>query len=203
MLPIQGIRPLQNSKKTTKNCTKTFSPGNCYSTQLAHIDLTGWRSAIRKDLVSLPCELKLSNSFPSTHTGNREVHLSDLIRAHVGNGDFHPEDPSKIHWAKFNMMGKFVHLVKQYQLRCRNAEDDYSFEERPELRGVLNVAIMDSEVSLCVSNVQDDNPCPRRCNYRESHPLQKAMKTMIGGTSRVPCLVISRTDRTETLLSAS
>jgi len=77
-----------------------------------------------------------------------EVHLSDLIRAHVGNGDFHPEDPSKIHWAKFNLMGKFIHLVKQYQLRCRNAEDGYSFEERPELRGILNIAIMDSEMQL-------------------------------------------------------
>jgi hypothetical protein len=92
--------------------------------------------------------VKLPNFVPSTHTGNREVHKLDLIRAHVGNGDFHPEDLSKIHWAKFNMMGKFVHLVKQYQLRCRNAEDGYSFEERPELRGILNVAIMDSEVSF-------------------------------------------------------
>ncbi|KAI9453994.1 ras GEF, partial [Russula earlei] len=77
-----------------------------------------------------------------------EVHLSDLIRAHVGNGDFHPEDPSKIHWAKYNMMGKFVLLVKNYQIRCRNPEDGYcySFEERPELREILNVPIMDSEM---------------------------------------------------------
>jgi hypothetical protein len=72
--------------------------------------------------------------------------LSDLIRAHVGNGDFHPEDPSKIHWAKFNMMGRFVHLVKQYQLRSSN-EDGYLFEERIELREILNVPIMDGEVS--------------------------------------------------------
>jgi hypothetical protein len=54
-------------------------------------------------------------------------------------------------------MGRFIHLVKQYQLRCRSAEDGYSFEERPELRGILNVVIMDSEVSLCGSHVQDDN----------------------------------------------
>jgi hypothetical protein len=94
--------------------------------------------------------VRLSSLIPSTHKLNREVHLSDLIRAHVGNGDFHPEDPSKIHWAKFNMMGKFIHLVKQHQLRCRNAEDGYSFEERSELRGILNVAVMDSEVSLCL-----------------------------------------------------
>jgi len=77
-----------------------------------------------------------------------EVHLSDLIRAHVGNGDFHSEDPSKIHWAKFNMMGKFIHLVKQYQLRSGSLEDGYMFEERLELREILNVSIMDSEMQI-------------------------------------------------------
>ena len=46
------------------------------------------------------------------------------------------------------MMGKFVHLVKKYQLRCRDAEDGYMFEERPELQGILNVPIMHNEVSL-------------------------------------------------------
>jgi len=75
-----------------------------------------------------------------------EVHLSDLIRAHVGNSDFHPEDASKIHWAKFNMMGQFVQLVKQYQIRCRKVELGYTIEERPELREILNVPIMDSEM---------------------------------------------------------
>ena len=45
------------------------------------------------------------------------------------------------------MMGRFVHLVKQYQLRSGNAEDGYLFEERLELREILNVVIMDSEVS--------------------------------------------------------
>ena len=95
--------------------------------------------------------MRLHNLVRSTDQEDREVHLSDLIRAHVGNGDFHPEDTSKIHWAKFNMMGKFVHLVKQYQLRSGNAEDGYLFEERPELRDILNVVIMDSEVSsACV-----------------------------------------------------
>ncbi len=46
------------------------------------------------------------------------------------------------------MMGKFVHLVKQYQLRSGSAEDGYLFEERLELREILNVAIMDNEVSF-------------------------------------------------------
>ena len=92
--------------------------------------------------------MKQYNLVSSAHQDDREVHLSDLIRAHVGNSDFHPEDTSKIHWAKFNMMGQFVLLVKQHQIRCRNAELGYTFEERPELRDILNVPVMDSEVSL-------------------------------------------------------
>ena len=36
----------------------------------------------------------------------REIHLSDLIRAHEGNPDYHDDDPGKIHWAKFNMMAQ-------------------------------------------------------------------------------------------------
>jgi hypothetical protein len=83
--------------------------------------------------------------------------LSDLIRAHVGNDDFHPEDASKIHWAKFNMMGKFIHLVKQYQLRSGSTEGGYFFEERPEMRGILNVVVMDSEVSFVRSDIPGDN----------------------------------------------
>ena len=46
-------------------------------------------------------------------------------------------------------MGRFVHLVKQYQLRCGNTDNGYWFEERLELREILNVSIMDSEVSFC------------------------------------------------------
>jgi hypothetical protein len=45
------------------------------------------------------------------------------------------------------MMGRFVHLVKKYQMRCRDAEDGYLIEERPELQGILNVTIMHNEVS--------------------------------------------------------
>ena len=52
------------------------------------------------------------------------------------------------------MMGKFIHLVKQYQLRSGSPEDGYFFEERPELREILNVAVMDSEVSFMRSDIQ-------------------------------------------------
>ncbi len=55
------------------------------------------------------------------------------------------------------MMGRFVHLVKKYQLRCRDVEDGYSFEERPELQGILNVTIMHNEVSPYILYLEDDN----------------------------------------------
>jgi hypothetical protein len=44
------------------------------------------------------------------------------------------------------MMGRFVHLVKKYQLRCRDVEDGYLSEEHPELQGILGVPIMHNEV---------------------------------------------------------
>jgi hypothetical protein len=100
-----------------------------------------------------------------------EVHLSDLIRAHVGNGDFHPEDSSKIHWAKFNMMGRFVHLVKKYQMRCRDAEDGYLIEERPELQGILNVTIMHNEMQLSRIAPPPDSDEPRDYSDRRDAAL--------------------------------
>ncbi len=56
-------------------------------------------------------------------------------------------------------MGKFVHLVKQYQLRSGNAEDGYLFEERPELREILNVTIMDGEVSFAARLIYSVMTC--------------------------------------------
>lgn len=56
----------------------------------------------------------------------REIHTSDLIRADVGNKDFHDDDPTKIHWEKFNMIGRFIDTITQCQQACReisNRED--------------------------------------------------------------------------------
>ncbi|KAI0094911.1 ras guanine nucleotide exchange factor domain-containing protein [Irpex rosettiformis] len=48
-----------------------------------------------------------------------EIHLSDLIRAHEGNSDFHDDDPTHIHWEKWNMMGRFIDGITQCQQACR------------------------------------------------------------------------------------
>jgi hypothetical protein len=64
------------------------------------------------------------------------VHVSDLIRAHEGNDDFNSSDPSRIHWGKFNMMGRFISSTTQCQIQCRNSSD-YDFPERPQVHELL------------------------------------------------------------------
>lgn len=81
----------------------------------------------------------------------REIHLSDLIRAHEGNPDFHDEDPNKIHWAKFNMMGRFIDAITQCQAGIR-ATQQYNFAVHKEVRDRLLLDdpryLMDEEVSI-------------------------------------------------------
>jgi len=75
-----------------------------------------------------------------------EVHLLDLIRAHEGNHDYNANDPSKIHWAKYNMIGKFIAGTMQSQEQCRTS-GEYSFIERPHIRDLLlKECLMDVEM---------------------------------------------------------
>ncbi|TFK89976.1 ras GEF [Polyporus arcularius HHB13444] len=63
-----------------------------------------------------------------------EIHLSDLIRAHEGNPDHHDDDPTKIHWAKFNMMARFIDTIVQCQKGCRESSEYDRFPDRVEVR---------------------------------------------------------------------
>ncbi|KAI8995615.1 ras GEF [Trametes punicea] len=63
-----------------------------------------------------------------------EIHLSDLIRAHEGNPDYHDGDPNKIHWAKFNMMARFIDTIVECQKGCRESSGFERFPDREELR---------------------------------------------------------------------
>jgi len=56
--------------------------------------------------------------------------MSDLIRAHEGNEDVNPSDPTKIHWGKFDMMGRFITMIAEFQGRCKNTP---SFPDRPNI----------------------------------------------------------------------
>ncbi|KAI0778171.1 ras GEF [Trametes elegans] len=68
-----------------------------------------------------------------------EIHLSDLIRAHEGNPDYHDDDPNKIHWAKFNMMARFIDTIVQCQKGCRESDEYGKFPERPKLRELFMI----------------------------------------------------------------
>lgn len=62
------------------------------------------------------------------------VHLSDLIRTHEGNADVNGNDPTQIHWGKFNLMGRFIRGIRQRQVQC---VDEYNFPERAHIRDLL------------------------------------------------------------------
>lgn len=84
-------------------------------------------------------------------TPNSEIHLSDLIRAHEGNTDFHDDDPNHIHWEKFNMMGRFIDGIIQCQQACRETKAFQSFPEDQKAQDLLLFSkdnhLMEPEVS--------------------------------------------------------
>src|ERR1700722_2870697 len=75
---------------------------------------------------------------------SREVHMADLIGAQEGNPDENPDDPTKIHWGKFNIMGKFISSITQFQAQCKDAPN-YAFPERPNIQNLLLKDILMSE----------------------------------------------------------
>lgn len=75
-----------------------------------------------------------------------EVHTSDMRRAHEGNPDIKADDPSKVHWAKFDMLGKFITATTQYQRQCLGP-NGYKLHENPALRQLFEVPVMDYDVS--------------------------------------------------------
>lgn len=62
--------------------------------------------------------------------------MSDLIRAHEANDDAKSGDPNKIHWGKFNMIGRFITSTTQCQAQCRST-NDYDFPERGHISNLL------------------------------------------------------------------
>ena len=79
---------------------------------------------------------------------HREVHISDLIRAHEGNPDVSATEANKIHWGKFNMFGRFIQSTTHCQLQCQ-LTSDYNFTERPKIRNlVFNEYVMPEDVSI-------------------------------------------------------
>jgi hypothetical protein len=50
-----------------------------------------------------------------------EVHSSDILRAHTNNIDSDDSDSSKIHWAKWNLIAKFIFEMVHFQDLSRDA----------------------------------------------------------------------------------
>lgn len=90
--------------------------------------------------------------------------MSDMIRCNEGNTDF--KDGNLIHWAKFNMMGRFVDTTAQCQLQC-SISNDYDFPERPDVAELLTRRpVMDPEVDFlfCLRRCASDMPRSSRGN---------------------------------------
>ncbi|PPQ64266.1 hypothetical protein CVT24_008404 [Panaeolus cyanescens] len=94
-----------------------------------------------------------------------EVHISDLIKAHEGNGDINEDAPTKIHWGKFNMMGRFITSTLQCQAQCRNS-NDYDFPERPAIaelitrRPVMSEEMQKSRLDSNDFDIDESHPAP-------------------------------------------
>ncbi|TBU48354.1 ras GEF [Dichomitus squalens] len=117
-----------------------------------------------------------------------EIHLSDLIRAHEGNPDYHDDDPTKIHWAKFNMMARFIDTIVQCQKGCRESGDYDRFPPRDRIRNLFlthqEELLMDYEMQrsrIALPDLEyEDNPrsggpriVPRDPIYKESAGFRK------------------------------
>ncbi|KAG8766233.1 hypothetical protein FRC20_002659 [Serendipita sp. 405] len=78
-----------------------------------------------------------------------EQHGSDLIRTNKGNLDYHPQDPSLIHWGKFFVIGKLVGMITLYQNRCFTMPNYRNLEEQPHISYlVFNQVIWDYDTLM-------------------------------------------------------
>jgi hypothetical protein len=68
---------------------------------------------------------------------NREVHISDLIRAHEANPDFNEEEPHKVHWGKFNLIGRLVLSTTVFQKRWIDPRAPELPLERPAIYNLI------------------------------------------------------------------
>lgn len=56
--------------------------------------------------------------------------MSDLIRAQQANAD---RDGERIHWGKFNMMGKFINTTTQCQVRILSKAHNSAYDIQENL----------------------------------------------------------------------
>lgn len=69
------------------------------------------------------------------------------MRAHESNINHNPDDPSKIHWGKFTLLGKMITMLQGLQDKIRTS-GAHNFPERPFIRQQVEYEVMDTEVRL-------------------------------------------------------
>lgn len=82
----------------------------------------------------------------------REVHTSDLRRANEGNREVNEDDPTKINWYKYNMIGGFILLMTEFQRRCVGPTG-YKFTENKSIEQLFDVPLMDEEVRMQIISI--------------------------------------------------
>ncbi|KAI5124641.1 hypothetical protein M0805_004250 [Coniferiporia weirii] len=89
-----------------------------------------------------------------------EVHTSDLHRANEGNPDTKPDNPLKINWAKYNMIGRFVATTTALQQRCCGP-DGYKLSENKYIGQLFDVPVMSYEMQQeRIAQPADDGSAP-------------------------------------------
>ena len=64
------------------------------------------------------------------------MHASDILKAHEGNVNHDPNNPAKIHWAKWNMIARFIHELVQLQEKARrDRKSDFDDQVPLDLEG--------------------------------------------------------------------
>ncbi|CAE6476596.1 unnamed protein product [Rhizoctonia solani] len=64
------------------------------------------------------------------------IHTSDLVRV-MANRDYKEDDPTLIHWGKFQIIAKIVNQMTELQGRLHTT-DSYNFTARPDIASLLN-----------------------------------------------------------------
>ncbi|CAE6422597.1 unnamed protein product [Rhizoctonia solani] len=64
------------------------------------------------------------------------IHTSDLVRV-MSNRDYKEDDPTLIHWGKFQIIAKIVNQMVELQDRLR-ATNNYNFPDRPSIASMLS-----------------------------------------------------------------
>ncbi|THH12356.1 hypothetical protein EW145_g71 [Phellinidium pouzarii] len=112
-----------------------------------------------------------------------EVHTSDLRRAHEGNPDYKADDPSRIHWAKFSMIGKFISTTTQLQWQCRG-QNGYQFPENALIGQLFDVPVMDYDMQQ-----ERLGPPPDEDDDLYSTPLPPTLAFDHSGNARDPGVI--------------